>query len=127
MPIYDFECQDGSCGIIFEAIAGVDEMVECPKCGFSCKRLISVPGVNCFNQDAAWIKSVTEVVDKDSPKPETREFLKNPTRDNYHAWMRAEGIRPFEQGERTRPEKPNMETVYRDVWRKYRDRQRISI
>jgi putative FmdB family regulatory protein len=127
MPLYDYECEDGSCCALFETLAGIDEHVECPYCGFSAKRLISVSGVNVANQDAEWIRSVTEVVDKDSNKPATREFLKEPTRKNYHAWMKSEGIRPYEPGERKTPPKQDMEKVYRDVWHKYKERERMSI
>ena len=127
MPVYDMECRNPECGLNFEVVAGMNEMVECPTCGFECDRLIGVSGVNTANQDAAWLKSVHEVVDKQSDKPETREFLKNPTRDNYHRWMKAEGIRPFESGERTRPEKPDMSKINREVWERHQARSRIHI
>lgn len=127
MPIYEMKCEDGSCGVVFETIAGVNEQVECPCCGFSCKRLISVPGVNIANQDANWIRSVTEVVDKDSPKPEAQEFLRNPTRANMHQWMKAEGIRHYEQGEQIRPDKPDMSQVHRHVMEEHMKRNRIEL
>ena len=127
MPIYEMQCEDRSCNLEFEAYAGINEIVECPNCGFSARRLMSVPGVNVANQDADWIRSVTEVVDKDSDKPATKEFLKDPTRKNYQAWMKSEGIRPYEPGERTTPPKQDMGKVYQDVWRKFKDRERMSV
>lgn len=122
MPVYDYQCDDHSCGMTFEAIAGVNEIVECPNCGFTCTRLISVSGVNTANQDADWIRSVTEVVDKESPKPEAQEFLRRPTRENMHNWMRAEGVRHYEKGERTRPDAPDMSKVHDHVMRQYQER-----
>jgi len=129
VPLYDYECQDQTCGHVFETITGVDDqIVECPRCGFNAKRIITVHGACLFNQDAPWIRSVLEVVDKDSPKPETQEFLKRPTRDNYYNWMRAEGIRPMDSGERPRrPEEPNMERIQRDMVRRYKERERVSL
>jgi putative FmdB family regulatory protein len=118
MPIYDFQCKDGSCGALFEAFSHVDEMVSCPYCGFSTKRLISASGVNTANQDADWIRSVTEVVDKEGGR-EAQEFLKRPTRDNMLDWMRAEGIRHYEKGENLRPPKRDMSKVHDHVMREY--------
>ena len=123
MPLYEMQCEDRSCNLEFETIAGIDEMVECPRCGFSCKRLITASGVNTANQDADWIRSVTEVVDKDSPKPETREFLRRPTRENMHKWMKAEGIRHYDRGEGiSRPPKSDMSEVHDHVLREYQER-----
>ena len=36
------------------------------------------------NQDADWIKSVVDVVDKDDKSPHVQEFIRNPTRDNMN-------------------------------------------
>jgi hypothetical protein len=119
MPIYEMQCEDGSCGLVFETIANIDEQVDCLRCGFSAKRLIAASGVNTANQDADWIRSVLDVVDKDSSKPETREFLKRPTRDNMHNWMRAEGVRHYEKGERKRPPEMDMSKVYDHVQREH--------
>ena len=115
MPLYDYECL--SCKTVFEKLAGVNETVYCPNCDFESKRLISVPGVNCSNDDAEWIRSVTEVVDKEGG-PAAQQFLKNPTRTNYKAWMRAEGLRHWEKGERQIVERSHdladTELPYRD-------------
>jgi putative FmdB family regulatory protein len=122
MPIYEMQCEDGTCGALFEILAAADEQVTCPYCGFSCKRLISASGVNTANQDADWIRSVTEVVDKESSKPEAREFLRHPTRDNMHNWMKAEGIRHYESGESLRPPKRDMSKINDHVMREYQER-----
>ena len=127
MPIYEMECESEDCGVVFEAIAGFKDEVECPVCGFFAKRLISVPGVNVANQDAEWIRSIPEVVDKESSKPETREFLKSPTRHNMKEWMKAEGIRHYEQGERMAPRQTDTKAIERDVFRRYTERTGMSI
>ena len=124
MPIYEAECQ--ACNHQFETIANVDEEIECPLCGFSCKRLIGVPGVNIFNNDAAWIKSVTEVVDKEGGA-HCQRFLKDPTRENMREWMKKEGIRHYEAGEPIKPSQPDMSRVHREVLDKHRARNRIVV
>ena len=125
MPLYDMQCL--ACGHQFEIIAHIDQVVNCPKCALECKRLISVHGANMFNQDAEWIRSVREVVDKEGG-PAAQEFLKHPTRDNLHAWMKAEGVRHMEPGERPRkPDPPNMDRIQNEVWEKHQKRNRIEI
>ena len=119
MPIYDVKCQSPECGYEFEAIAEINSIIECVHCGFPCERLIGASGVNTANQDADWIRSVTEVVDKESSKPEAQEFLKRPTRDSMYNWMRAEGIRHYEEGEPLRPPKRDMSKVYDHVMREH--------
>jgi putative FmdB family regulatory protein len=95
MPVYDFECQ--SCGNIDERIEPVDRTtVKCSVCGKRSKRIISAGGVFTANEDAPWIRSVLDVVDKDSKAPHVVAFRNNPTRQNYKAWMKGEGIRPLE-------------------------------
>ena len=98
MPIYDMECPNGN---IFEAIANVeDETIPCPECGQQSKRIISVSGVHCANEDAAWIRSVVDVVDKKSTNPQTLEFIQNPTRTNLRRHLESTGLRHAERGER---------------------------
>uniref|UniRef100_A0A6M3JW57 Putative regulatory protein FmdB zinc ribbon domain-containing protein n=1 Tax=viral metagenome TaxID=1070528 RepID=A0A6M3JW57_9ZZZZ len=109
IPIYDYSCE--SCGNIHETVKGIDvTRIKCPACGKTAKRIISLAGVNTINEDAGWIKGVLEVVDKQGQEPETKEFLRNPTRSNYKAWMKARGLRHYEPGEEnTRPEPVNQE------------------
>lgn len=114
MPVYDFECT--KCANIEEHIADYDRYTWfCSKCGADMVRIISVSGPNCANEDAEWIRSVREVVDKEGG-PASQRFLKNPTRANYKKWMKAEGLRPFEPGEKPkRPEewKPDIDKLVR--------------
>jgi hypothetical protein len=73
---------------------------------------------------------VGEVVDKDPSKAHCREFLKNPTRHNYQEWMRGEGLRPMEDGEHMRPQKPapvDEGAIVKDMVRLRKERNRIEI
>lgn len=108
MPIYQYECPE--CGYHDEAIFPISVMERgraffCGTCECEMVHIIVASGHYCSNQDAGWLKTVVDVVDKESTKRETKEFLKNPNRQNYKAWMKAEGIRPLEDGERSRPPK----------------------
>ena len=99
MPVYDYRCKQ--CQKVIEQVEhySVDE-ITCPHCGDVAKRIISVSKVNTANEDAPWIRSVLEVVDKDSREPHVVEFRRNPTRENYKRWMKLEGLRPLENNER---------------------------
>ena len=132
MPIYDFEC--GSCEAITERYAKLDEeILPCEQCASDAYRIISATGHYCGNQDANWLKSVVEVVDKDPSKPHCQEFIKNPTRRNWKAWMKGEGIKPapgnHHGGPPThpRPDPPDMSKVHSEVWEKHQKRMRIEI
>ena len=117
MPVYDYECD--SCKTITESIEHYNtEIIVCERCNHCfARRIISASGPNCANQDAEWIRSVLEVVDKEGGK-HCQRFLKNPTRKNYNAYMKGEGIRPLESGEQMRPPIKNRkeeEAITRDV------------
>ena len=99
MPVFDNECPE--CGRIFETVTAYGEHSPCPKCGSPSNQIITASGQFCANQDAPWIRSVLDVVDKDSTAPHVREFLRNPTRDTHRAWMKGEGIRPMEGEEKS--------------------------
>ena len=125
MPLYEMKCL--FCGYEFETIANIGQIVNCPECDFQCKRLISIHGMNLAKQDAEWIRSVREVVDKEGG-PAAQEFLKRPTRDNLHAWMKAEGVRHMEPGEKPRkPDPPNMDRIQKEVWEKHQKRNRLEV
>ena len=99
MPVFDYKCK--YCDYIVEQIQHYSvREVECPVCGNQAERIISVSKVNTSNDDASWIRSVVEVVDKDSKEPHVVEFRRNPTRANYKRWMKLEGLRPLENNER---------------------------
>ena len=82
---------------------GTALLLTCSQCGGEAKRIFS-PGNNHPNEDAEWIRSVREVVDKEGG-PHCQAFLKDPTRTNYENWKKTEGLRHLESGEkRYRPE-----------------------
>ena len=126
MPIYDYEC---ACGHIQERIERADDKRAkiCPRCGKAqARRIISVSGQYCGNQDADWLKSVREVVGDETR--EGREFKRDPTRANYQAWMKRKGLRPMDIGER--PNRPPIEDdrrLTRKLIENHRKRSAVSI
>ena len=109
MPIFDYECQD--CGKIEEKIIlDLDANEISCDCGGRAHRIISCSKTSIFtaNEDAPWIRSVLDVVDKEATDKATVEFRKNPTRQNYKNWMKANGLRHLEPGEKAMPDKPDM-------------------
>ena len=119
MPIYDYQCE---CGNTFEAIAEIDQQRLPCSCGKKAKRIISASGVNCANEDADWIKSVAEVVNKNSENPYTQEFLKHPNRTNLRRHLSSSGLRHAEPGESFKPPPPV--DTRRHAERLFRERQR---
>lgn len=132
MPIYDFQCDKGH---VTERYAGITDIsLPCEKCGGEARRIISVGGsVHLANQDAPWLKSVLEVVDKDPTKPHCQRFLKEQTRDAYHAWMKGEGIKPMGDTHHGgppvagKPKEPDMSRVEERLLQRHRERMRIEI
>ena len=99
MPLYDFECTD--CKKITEAIADTEAKHLPCTCGAMAKKIISASGVYTGNaDDTSWAKYGMEVMPKDSQHPETREFMRDPTKGNYGKAMKAEGVRFMEPGEK---------------------------
>jgi len=100
MPVYDYEC--AACGHIHERIEEADDQLSkpCPACELAVAVRIISCGNSAYigNQDAPWLKSVREVVGDETR--EGREFLRDPTRANYRAWMDRKGLRPLEPGEK---------------------------
>jgi len=129
IPLFDFECP--KCGNIEERIVHHSVgFVKCSKCqkGAS-KKIISVSGTNCFNDDSPWVRTVLEVVDKDSKAPHVVEFRKNPTRQNYKNWMKGEGLRHMEPGEERKPYTKDVDTtkLNKEVWEAHRERNRMVV
>ena len=127
MPVFDYEC---SCGHTEERIESYSvNYVVCPHCGGKAEKIISFTKVSIANQDAAWIRSVRRVVEKDSGKLHSERFLKEPTRTNYHRWMKSEGVRPLEANEKPAKvnEKEAHNKIVKEVYYKHRKRCSISI
>lgn len=101
MILADFECRKGH--INEHLIESSVTVRKCPTCGGRSKRIISQSGQYLGNLDAGWIRSVLDVVDKDSNKQHVREFISNPNRETYKRWMKGEGIRPLDRAEPVRP------------------------
>ena len=96
MPLYDVQCN--SCSFTEEVIASINqEDFVCSQCGKQARKIITVSSTHSFENEAPWIRSVLEVVEKNSGKAHCERFLKEPTRANYKAWMKGEGIRPMER------------------------------
>ncbi len=127
MRIYDFECQ--KCDLIFEAFVNVNEMsLRCKKCGRPAKRIISISGSAWRNEDAPWIRSCLEVVDKDSRKSHVVEFRKNPNRTNLKKWLKGEGLRHMHEGEKIpKREEVDLTAVNKEVWQAYRKRNALEV
>jgi len=125
LKMYDYKCE--SCGYVFEELGEDNAIVYCKKCRCYTKRILGVPGGTNANQDAEWIRSVREVVDKEGGA-HCQEFLKNPTRGNYNKWKKVEGVRDFEQGEKPRkPDPVDVAAITKDVWRRDQERNRITV
>ncbi len=119
MPLYDFACRN--CGRVWEAATGVDEAPPaCPSCAGRGRRLPSFGAGR--REDADWIESVRDVVDKDNPAPHVQAFLAEPNRKTYAAWMRGEGLRPLERGEgKKRP--PETDALRREALERFKARR----
>ena len=128
MPVYDFECHN--CLRVWEVITSItdsDKELPCPTCLCESKKIISASGVHCINEDAPWIRSVLEVVDKEDPRPAHKEFLKRPTRENYKSWLRESGLRHAEGGERLRKEPIDINRLVNKTMERIIKRERIEI
>lgn len=122
----DFECP--KCGLIFERLIPNSEMTLWPcKCLAVAKRIYSASGSRDNLIDAPWIKTVLEVVEKDSGKPHCEQFLKDPTRKNYETWRQTEGLRHLEPGEPMRPPPPDTSKLEREMLDAQRRRNRIEV
>ena len=104
MVLHDHWCK--FCGESFEAMVEWDHReTTCPSCNGHAERYIKSGCANTTPIDAAWLKTLVSVVDKDTSKPHCVEFLKNQTRQNYENWKKGEGVRHIEPGERlSKPE-----------------------
>lgn len=96
MPLHDYECKD--CGYADEEMVGADDHnMICPECGGRYDRVYNnFRGI--AHEAPDWMRGVLDVVNKEGG-PHCQEFLKNPNRKNWKAWMEGEGIRPMEEGE----------------------------
>lgn len=138
MPIYDYECQN--CDYLeLDVFAKIDEQeLICPQCQGPSSRIISLSGVHTANEDAAWIRTVREVVEKDGSCRVSNEFLKRPTRSNLKAWMKEKGLRHTENHHGGPPmaidrrsleaeQRASEKQVHKAVWDKHRERNTLNV
>jgi putative FmdB family regulatory protein len=126
MPLYYLKCK--MCGREFEVICPIeDRNYQACECGSPVRVIPAVHGPNCSNDSASWLPSVLEVVAKDDPSPHVVNFLKNPTRTNYKAWMKGEGLRPLEPGEKSRKEEIDVRRHTEHLMRRKQERGRIHV
>jgi putative FmdB family regulatory protein len=132
MIISDFECSQ--CGETTELmVERGDKFAPCPECGARAKRVISFGKVNMVNENPAWLKSVIDVVDKGNPAHHVQEFIKNPSRRSYKAWMKGEGIRPLDHSEKGGPPQhrpppdPDLTRHMKEVTRRHFERKRVEV
>lgn len=99
-PLYDFHCHRcDQTHEVFYKMADKPKTVLCPECG---GESVSHPSIGAIlGDEAAWLNSVTEVVDKNGGE-HCQRFIADPTRDNYKKWMKGSGVRPMEPGEERR-------------------------
>lgn len=100
MILYSFQCSE--CNEISEHffdIAICPRKIECPVCQGIAFKIISIPGPNIASGSPDWIKSIKGVVNKEGGR-HCQEFLRDPTRVNYQRWMKVEGVRHMEHGEK---------------------------
>lgn len=124
MPLHDYKCS--KCGYTSEEVVRWDEYTrKCPKCnGISDRVYISFNGIKHTAPD--WLKSVTEVVDKDGGM-HCQEFLKHQDRSTYENWMKTEGLRPMEPGESMKRDKTNTSSIRKAVKDKFKQDNTIAI
>lgn len=131
MPLYDYSCD--TCMMTTESLEPIGtEYIECPHCGRTAQKILSFRSEPVWNEDAEWIRSVLDVVDKSNNAPHVAEFRRYPTRENYRKWMAGEGIRPLESGEnrtksRRDKESQSIRDIARSVLRMRSDRRRIEL
>lgn len=127
MPVYQYRCE--ACAYIFDDISTYElrkAELPCPACGGITHYTFAVGNVDLESERPDWLRSTTEVVDPDGG-PVHREFIANPTRENYRRWLKVTGLRPKEAGEPTKPTERDTGRLRQKMVENYRKRQRIEI
>lgn len=132
MPIYEFACP--ICGFTTEMFTTMGvEFAGCPNCQGEARKQFSFGQSAPYQEESPWIRTVTEVVSKDGEHAVDREFLKNPTRKNYQAWMKYHKLIPVENehgGPPTRkvPDRSGERKRIADFcFQRHQERQRIEV
>jgi hypothetical protein len=115
---------------VFEVIERIaDEKRPCPSCGGRAPRIISAGKCFTGNNDAAWVRTVRDVVAKGGDADiNDRKFLSSGmTKQDLRAWMKAKGIRHLERGEPLKPKPPDMSNAADGIMKMRQQRRRIDI
>ena len=127
MILKDYECQE--CGNISEVfITGIAPKAGiCPDCKGKTVKIVSMSQTSPV--DPGWLNSTLSVVDKHNPEPHCTEFLKHPTRANYKNWMKGEGLRHLETGEKPPKidKKARRKRVNKHLLEKHMERNAVAI
>lgn len=87
MPLYEYECQH--CGWVNEQIhkvTQIPEMIQCEKCGYPAKKILSGHGAIMTDNKVKWLPSAVKALQPDYEKPiETRTEYKNYLKKNHLA------------------------------------------
>ena len=131
MPLHDYECKN--CGYRFESIVKWDEhIIFCPQCNEKTAKRVYDKFKGLRHDAPAWLKKTVEIVDKEGDHV-CQEFIKHPTRANYHRWMKHKGLRPLEPGEKVKHGKTKEEkdafrkAHFKKVMENFKKRESISI
>ncbi len=127
MPLYIFSCP--ICGLEDERIVDYDtKIMPCEFCQGESYQQFSFGQSFEVRDDAPWIRSVLEVVDKESHDVVDRQFIDTPDRRNYQRWMKHHKLVPFEN-ERDFPKRQpeNIEAMTHELLKMKAARERIEI
>lgn len=128
MPLYQYECEE--CGLVIEQVFKIKRCprnIECPKCKGKARKIICIPGSDNTKESPDWVKSICEVVDKEGGT-HCQQLLKDPTRKNLENWMKVEGVRHFEPGEKlSRPKAPDISTITDAIVKKRKKDHMIEV
>jgi putative FmdB family regulatory protein len=124
MPLHDYECS--LCGETFEEIVDWNiRTVACPVCGGTSFRIYKkFNGI--ANTAPDWLKDTLAVVDKDGGS-HCKEFLKHPNRDNYKNWLKKEGLRPIDHGERLIKREADTSAIRKKVKENFASKNAITV
>ena len=131
MIVHDYECH--LCEAITEKFvdsSNIPDAIKCPNCIGLATKIVSMR--NTDTVDSSWIGSVVDVVQKNSNDPHCTEFIKHPTRHNYKKWMKGEGLRPLEDGEKqsylTKPDRESkLKSLKHKMQIKNRERNSLTV
>jgi hypothetical protein len=125
MIVFDFICS--SCGKIEEKFIDRDvEQVECV-CGSPMTKYFGNSAGGRLPDETGWLRTIPEVVDKESRTPIDVEMRRNPTRENLKRWMGYHGLRHMEDNEKVSRPKLDIKRHADAIMKMRMERNRIEI